>query len=156
MNIKVVSLCLKLFGLALLLSCSIAQIHYGVRYYNRNDVLCTIQPKIPLYLVVAGAMGISFIAVDWVTGCFAIKIGKCKYVNVILSLLFALLMIAWYGMGCYWIFHKFKSVQHTDPQLPTYCDATLYKSAYITSFVFAGIIVLGGVIRCVEIFGDDD
>jgi hypothetical protein len=135
----------------MLLGYSIAQLIFGLRY-NKKDNICLIEPKIPLYLLIGGAIGIPSSVIHLSTAFYALakKNKFCARFSTVSWWIGSIAMTVVYCIGSYWIFHNFTTVQYSNPQLSTYCDATLYKTAYTFTFIFDGFIVLAGFIRVVK------
>jgi len=142
-------------AIGLVMAIPIAMIVIGAKY--KND--CPVQDKIPIYLIVAGAVGV-----------FRNLISLCqrarksdnddeeeKKRNPVESLLDCFLF-AWFICGNVWIYHNYQPV-YDNTASPEYCHKTLYLFAFwITTATY---ILIGTMCFCVccvgicaAVFGD--
>ncbi|CAF1016353.1 unnamed protein product [Adineta ricciae] len=114
----------------------------------KND--CPMQPWIPRWLIIFGAMGLAGFSLIFIT--MSITFQRCskdtEVGNDIGSYMFCLLILfflAWLIAGSVWIFPANLEVQFNETNKKTYCHKTLYKFAFGLSLVQYSLI---GVLVC--------
>jgi hypothetical protein len=123
----------KRFHCQLLLPFSIAilSLIFGIHYFHN----CPIQPRISLFLVVQGAVGIQLIVIHILTIVYILRITKFKYLFIcivaVLVFSISLFLFAWFIAGNVWIFSVTKQVQFTDQtKLNSYCNSTFFHFSF--------------------------
>ena len=133
-------------------------LYSGAKY--KND--CPIEEKIPIYLIVAGAVGVFR---NLISLCQRAKKSdrdgeeEEKKRNPVESILDCFLF-AWFICGNVWIYHNYKEVTYNDSSSPSYCNETLYLFAFwITTATYILIGVMCCCVCCVgvcaAIFGNE-
>ncbi|CAF1015107.1 unnamed protein product [Adineta steineri] len=134
--------CITMCGLfvALLILCiPITELVIGIKYQHQ----CPIQPKIPIYLIVAGSLTLpmlvlsSAMSIDSITRDFRERrLGFSLILGLVfLAILISLVMFAWFITGSVWIYSITNRVQYTNPIDPNYCDKLLYRFAYVITII---------------------
>ncbi|XP_040264869.1 transmembrane protein 272-like [Bufo bufo] len=98
---------------------------------------CAIEPNIPIYLVVAGAVSL-LLVVLWPLMLCAPRVAYT--IDGVLGLF----TLAWFIAGSVWVFR----IYQTDPRD---CNDTLYKFAFgilIFKYAYAALFVAGYIIMC--------
>ena len=117
--------------------------HPGAKY--KND--CPIEDKIPIYLIVAGAVGVfrNLISLGQRAREGDNDDSEEKRRNPVGSLLDCFLF-AWFICGNVWIYRNYEP-KYDDLSSPDYCDKTLYLFAFwITTSTY---ILIGAMCCCV-------
>ena len=133
-------------------------INLGAEY--KND--CPIESKIPIYLIVAGSVGVFR---NLISLCQRAKKSdndegeEEKKQNPVTSILDCFLF-AWFICGNVWIYSNYKDVIHDNMDSQYYCDETLYAFAFwITTATYILIGVMCCCVCCVgvcaAIFSDE-
>lgn len=123
----------------------------GASYYGQ----CTIEPLIPIFMIIFGICGIlksietlvkHLIVCVKCCSCLARWRGhsRLKYLFIVwrvIDLIFNLLSFGWFIAGSYWIFHIYNDLQKSgfDREL---CHPVLYKFAFgmmISSYIIVGL-----------------
>jgi hypothetical protein len=119
------------FQLILPFSVAILSLIFGIPHLQN----CPIQPRIPVFLVVQGAIGLLIIVIHIVTIVYIMCITKFKYLFI--CIIFALIiflflfLFAWFIAGNVWVFSVTKRVQFSDrTNTNSYCNGTLYQAAF--------------------------
>ena len=117
-------------------------INLGAKY--KND--CPIEKKIPIYLIVAGAVGVFR---NLISLCQRAKKSENegeeeKKQNPVTSILDCFLF-AWFICGNVWIYSHYKDVDHNVMSSSNYCDETLYLFAF---WITTATYILIGVMCC--------
>eukprot|EP00116_Pleurobrachia_bachei_P010041 sb/3470303/ len=131
-----------------LLAIPVVQLYYGV---NKKDD-CTINSKIPLYLIVSGASGVAAIVMQVLSCMCSDDNGesKCALLTHIQSLL-NLFNFAWFICGNVWVYKVHGEVVYDDTASEFFCDKTAYLLAFwcITSaYIMLGAMCLLGILLC--------
>ncbi|CAF1250485.1 unnamed protein product [Adineta steineri] len=124
---------------------------------------CPIDPKIPKYLFVAGAVGIASAIISQIRTYLAAKSllptvnragpkpiiiaatatnSPLNSVITIISTILLLFMIVWFVFGCIWIFGVWNDVQYRPQNHPNFCQALVYRFAYILLIIPIVLIIL--------------
>jgi hypothetical protein len=119
------------FQLILLFSIAIVSFIFGILYLHN----CPIQPLIPVYLIVQGAVGLLILVIHLVAIVYILYITRFKYHFIgtvaILTAFLGLFLFAWFIAGNVWIFRVVNRVQFTDQtKTNSYCNGTLYHAAF--------------------------
>lgn len=119
---------------------------------------CKIQPNIPIYLIVAGALGTvqHFIAI-WTKYLPKESQGRLKDYRsccVAIDSLMHLFLTIWFVLGCIWVYGVYNDVEYRDTTRDEYCHQTLYLFVFwILNFSFMILAFLGvislGIIVCI-------
>ncbi|CAF1230507.1 unnamed protein product [Adineta ricciae] len=117
--------------LLLPLSIAIASFVVGILYINN----CPIQPYIPIYLLVQGAVGLYILIIHLTAIVYILYINRYKYQFIgtiaFLTAFLFLFQFAWFIAGNIWVFGAVQRVQFTNPANTTsYCNGTVYRSAF--------------------------
>lgn len=113
----------------------VAQIIIGAS----NQDSCTIQPKIPLWLIVSGASGVVYTFIKTLTSIVDFvkkrkdptKINKSGALLGCIGSLLGFFIFVWFILGNYWVYSVDSSVQYdtlVDPA--NYCDKLVYLFAF--------------------------
>ena len=123
----------KRFHCQLLLPFSIVilSLIFGILYFHN----CPIQPRIPLFLVVQGAVGVLLIAIHIFATISTLCVTKFKYfficIVAALALIIILFLFAWFIAGNVWVFSATKQVQFVDQtKSNSYCNRTLFHFSF--------------------------
>ncbi len=123
----------KRFHLQLLLPFSIAVVSFvfGIQYLHD----CPIQPRIPIYLLLQGAVGLLITVIHLLAIVYILYIIKFKYQFIstiaIFTAFLGLFLFAWFLAGNIWTFSVFKRVQFIDQtNTNSYCNGNLYHAAF--------------------------
>ena len=117
----------------------------GAKY--KDD--CPVENMIPIYLIVAGSIGLlsSF--------CACAVEYRADHVIKHLSRLVLLPLFAWFIAGNVWIYKNYEP-NYTDPKSPYFCHKTLYLFAFwvINSYyiLFGGVFVIVCVTYTISCF----
>jgi hypothetical protein len=119
------------FQLLLPFSISIVSLIFGIPHLHN----CPIQPHIPVYLIVQGAVGLLIFLIHLLAIVYILRITKLKYLFIgtiaILTAFIGLFLFAWFIAGNVWIFSVVNRVQFTDQtKTNSYCNFTLYHAAF--------------------------
>ena len=116
---------------------------------------CTIQPKIPMYLIVGGAAGISIAVIRFIGNIYvAIRYRKSQEVKdpQLLSgfiKILSILLFIWFIIGNYWVYSIFNKVQYDNIYYPfDYCDKLCYRFAFWVITASWVLIALGCFCIC--------
>ncbi|GFY40569.1 uncharacterized protein TNIN_428071 [Trichonephila inaurata madagascariensis] len=119
---------------------------------------CKIQPNIPLYLIVAGALGTlqHFIAL-WTKYLPKESQGRLKNYRsgcLVVDSLLNLFLTIWFVLGCIWVYGVYSEVEYRDTTRGEYCHQTVYLFAFwILNFSFMILAFLCvcslGIILCI-------
>ncbi|KAG8181406.1 hypothetical protein JTE90_023569 [Oedothorax gibbosus] len=114
---------------------------------------CTVQPYIPIYLVVAASLGIfvNVMFLSWKCCCVDSKVCEILYYGV--SGLISIFSIVWYILGCVWIYGV-QDVEFEDTFSENYCHKTLYYFAFWllnVTFILLGLCLILGLCLCCTI-----
>ncbi|CAF1330413.1 unnamed protein product [Didymodactylos carnosus] len=114
-----------LLGILLIIQISIFAI--GIQYQDQ----CSIEPKIPIYLIVCGsvnAIGVGLAVILNIIALCSKQIMGNLVTRLIASVVCLLnfFSLIWIIVGCVWTFSVQSTVQHDDAKLNTYCNRTLY------------------------------
>ncbi|GFR13294.1 uncharacterized protein TNCT_443041 [Trichonephila clavata] len=130
---------------------SLALLIMGSLY--KND--CKIQPNLPMYLIVAGALGTlqHFIAI-WTKYLPRESQGPCKNCCRVIDSLLHLFLTIWFVLGCIWVYGVYSEVEYRDTTRDEYCHQTVYLFAFwILNFSFMILAFLCvtslGIILCI-------
>lgn len=113
----------------------------SVGIIKRED--CPIQPKIPLYLMVAGAIGI----ISKLVPLINLKL-QWRIVDVLTSLIY-LFEYIWVILGSVWIYSLYKP--NFNPSAGLYCDETVYLMGFsllTLHWIFLGIFIVLALCCC--------
>lgn len=130
-------------AIGLVMAIPIAMIVIGAEY--KND--CPIERKIPIYLIVAGSVGVFR---NLISLCQRAKKSdndegeEEKKQNPVTSILDCFLF-AWFICGNVWIYSNYKDVIHDNMDSQYYCDETLYAFAF---WITTATYILIGVMCC--------
>ncbi len=123
--------------------------------------MCPVQPKVPVYLIVAGSLGV---AVSLFKAAYVILLmrrlnkqgsdfdasGKfmCGTVGfVAINTVISLIALGWFIAGCVWVFKVWKP--NYDPTSEDeYCDQGLYLFAFVSLIIQCITIGLGCIGSC--------
>ena len=106
----------------------------GIAYLGQ----CSIEPLIPIFLIVTGVCGIlksTETLVKQLIICCKYswsQNSKLKYVKItwrVAELLFNLVLFGWFIAGSYWVFHVYSQLLEMDFD-PALCNPILYKCAF--------------------------
>ncbi|UJR11364.1 hypothetical protein I4U23_015545 [Adineta vaga] len=135
-------------GALLSLIIPLLQLYIGWRYADE----CPINPKIPKYLFVAGAVGIVSAILNQIRTYLSAKSMKSSEepadrktgitaavgvnnpgvsVITIITCFLNIFLIVWFIFGCIWIFGAWSHVRYDYPDHPQFCSALVYRFAYI-------------------------
>ncbi|XP_062597315.1 transmembrane protein 272-like [Saccostrea cucullata] len=134
----------------------IASIVIGALYLDD----CPIQKYIPIYLVVAGAVGLCQNLFGMIQSICCkrspddeqeeqgagAKLGSC------INSLCGCFMFAWFIAGNVWVYSKYDVVQTTNSALTNYCHATPYYFAFWTitvAYIMVGVAILVSCCCCI-------
>lgn len=140
----------------ILLAIPISMLAIGVRYRRRHH--CSIEPRISLFLIVFGSVGIAYLVFSFILSWIIMFVNYIKskgtFAFVIILALFVLLMqlflIAWTIVGCVWTFRIYNKVQYTNQQCwNTYCNGILYFFTYVYLIVIIILWFIQLVIRII-------
>ncbi|CAF1012596.1 unnamed protein product [Adineta steineri] len=141
-----------IIGALLLLIIPLLQLWIGWRYADA----CPIEPRIPRYLFVAGAVGIFSAILNQLRTYLTAKsaqpsvditgrkasvtaaTGTNSPLNSIITTITCVLnifMIVWFIFGCIWIFSVWNDVEYYPRNHPEFCQALVYRFAYILLLV---------------------
>ncbi|XP_063694821.1 transmembrane protein 272 isoform X1 [Bolinopsis microptera] len=135
---------------AALMAFPIAQLVIGLQ----NQDQCTINNKIPLFLIVSGACGCAAAVLQIMdqmccsdTDSSGERRSKCPCLGFILHLL-NLFCFAWFICGNVWVYKIHKTVDYDDPASEEYCGKLVYLFAFWS--ITAVYVALGAtcVIGC--------
>lgn len=103
----------------------------GILYLHN----CPIEPYIPIYLIVQGAVGLLILVIHVLAFVHILYITKFKYQCIgTVAIFMAFIMIflfAWFIAGNFWIFSVVNRVQLTDQtKTNSYCNKNLYQAAF--------------------------
>ncbi|CAF0897128.1 unnamed protein product [Brachionus calyciflorus] len=127
----------------------IAMIVMGSTNLNK----CTIEPKIPVWLIVSGSVSI-FMAILIILSVIA-QVTLKKVDTVIVSIISLIVGIvgmfqfAWFITGNVWVYSKNGLVDYNDTQSASYCDQSLYLFTFWTinvAYIFMGIAILASIL----------
>jgi hypothetical protein len=125
---------------------------------------CSINWRIPQYLIVAGAVGIVAITLQIVQNLLALYLAKkmsdtdiqpsgllgfcaatCGVCSICTTVgILSLFLFSWGIAGCVWIFGAYNQVQYLAPKKKaTYCDETLYRAAFWLVIIAMAYYVYG-------------
>lgn len=124
------------FNLPILISCA------GAKYKDQ----CPVEDKIPIYLIVAGAVGVfrNLISLGQRAKQSDQEEGEEKKKRPLESILDCFLFV-WFICGNVWIYQNYKHVDYEDPSDSHYCHKTLYLFAF---WVTTSTYILVGVMCC--------
>ncbi|RNA22257.1 hypothetical protein BpHYR1_014704 [Brachionus plicatilis] len=112
---------------------------------------CPIEPKIPIWLIVAGSVSIVLALISFIT--LAVPSLKVKLVlTVVFGILGGLLgmfQFAWFITGNVWVYSKHRTVVYDDPDSGLYCDKTLFLFTFWTitaSYIMMGVSFIISII----------
>ena len=126
-----------------------------------NQDSCTIQPKIPLWLIVNGGCGIALAVLKTVTSIadFIKKrknpTGSHKSQALLgcINMLLGIFTLVWFILGNYWVYSVDSEVQYNEMVNPgTYCDKLVYLFAFWSITVSWIMIGLSCVCCCGVLF----
>ncbi|UJR18074.1 hypothetical protein I4U23_004974 [Adineta vaga] len=113
---------------------------------------CPIQPKIPMYMIVFGAVGFALCVViisvilSRVFCCYKSRdTARCEGTTLWTcsgAIPLLLLFFAWFIVGCVWVFNVRGQVQFDNPDQPDYCHKSLYNFAYCLLIAQYNVIFL--------------
>jgi len=133
----------------LLIILSIIQLRFSIVY--KND--CTIDDRIILYLFVFGIIQIIYSFNGILLIIFSFLYDKYRYITFSLLICFIIqqmvfiFLIIWFIIGNYLVFRVKNIVQHTNSyDTHTYCDDTLYRTAFWTIIIYYIFIILFSII----------
>ena len=155
----------QLVALLLYLGVPVSQLVIGSIYVGQ----CTVQPFIPIYMILTGIFGILYVLVglllfwqlrrqaslaSYADAQKSASIGKLfKPIFIFLFLI----NIGWFITGQVIVLQVKFRVELNYPTLPEYCHATLYKAAYVLLFVtylLVLIVVILIIIRRITVSSD--
>ncbi len=123
----------KRFHLQLLLPFSIAIVSFifGIRYLHD----CPIQPRIPIYLLVQGTIGLLIFVIHLLAIVYILCLTKFKYYFIAtiatVTAFLGLFLFAWFIAGNIWTFSVVKRVQFINQTKSySYCNGHLYHAAF--------------------------
>lgn len=119
------------FQLFFFFSFSIVSLIFGIIHVHN----CPIQSRIPVYLIVQGAVGLLIFIIHLFAFVYILWITKYKYFFIgfvaFLTAFLGLFLFIWFIVGNVWVFKVVNRVQFTDPMMTTsYCSRTLYHAAF--------------------------
>jgi hypothetical protein len=133
----------------LLLSISIIQLRFSVVY--KDD--CTIDKRILLYLFAIAIIQIIYSFNGILLIIFSLLYDKYQYMIRFLLICFLIqhiliiFLLIWFIIGNYLIFSIRNTVQYTNSyNTHTYCDYTLYQTAFWTIIMYYILIILFSII----------
>ena len=144
----------QLVALLLFLGVAVPQLVIGSIYVGQ----CTVQPFIPIYMILSGIFGILFVVLGlllfWQLRRQAALVSyadvqkSASKVRTLKSLFIVLFIavIGWFITGQVIVFEVKIRVELNYPTLPEYCQATLYKAAYVLLFVTHLLILITGIL----------
>jgi len=102
---------------------------------------CPVNKRIPHYLVVAGAVGLTLIGLtlaqiilricDVFKSDASASTIKCLVRSIpIVAFLLNIFILGWFIAGCVWVFGAWNKVQYKHPYRTNYCSSTLYRFAF--------------------------
>lgn len=117
--------------LVLIFSIAIVSLIFGILYYDQ----CSIESRIPLFLVVQGVAGISLLAVHLFATIWILFIIIFKYQVIALvagsAMVILMFWFVWFIVGNVWVFSVATRVQFTDPTTTnSYCHRSVYRAAF--------------------------
>ncbi len=99
--------------------------------------MCPIQPKVPVYLIVAGSLGVAISLFQAAYFILAMRdldtdsTDKCfVYIHIILTLV----SFGWFIAGCVWVFKVWKP-DYDPTSGAEYCDEGLYLFAFVSLII---------------------
>lgn len=118
----------------------IAAIGFGVKYLSE----CSVQPFIPIYLVVLGASSLLSLTLTyssriWDDGCVGVLI-------IVFMTLLHLFSFAWFIAGTVWVYQIYPP--NYIPEGTLYCNKTAYLFAFVITTLVWAISVLMFVCGC--------
>jgi hypothetical protein len=129
----------------LLITLSIIQLRFSVVYKDH----CTIDSRIIRHLLVIGIIQILYSFNGIVLVIFCLLYGKyqCFYILILIDFviqqILVVFLIVWFIIGNYLVFHIKNVVQYTNSySTSTYCDYTLYQTAFWTNIIYYILLVL--------------
>jgi succinate dehydrogenase hydrophobic anchor subunit len=117
--------------------CLVLQLIIGLKYEDK----CPVNKRIPHYLVVAGAVGLTLsglsLAQIMLRICDVFKSDASASITKrlvrgisIVVFLLNIFIFAWFIAGCVWVFGAWNKVQYKRPNRTNYCSSTLYRFAF--------------------------
>jgi hypothetical protein len=99
---------------------------------STNMAHCPIQTKIPIFLIVSGA--VSLVSILLCVGIISIKLADILYIFGIclfyIQVVLHIFWLIWVILGIKWMANATESVQYTNASLPTYCDKNTFTSLF--------------------------
>ncbi|CAF1381076.1 unnamed protein product [Rotaria sp. Silwood1] len=153
----------SIFGLIIfliMLGIPISMLVIGIRY--RNQYYCPIEPRISLFLIVAGSVSIGLIILIILLSLLTIFISyKNSKMTMIIFLILSFFIfigeifsIIWLIIGSIWTFHIRTRVEHRINypfNMRLYCHKTLYQFTFIYLIIIYILIGLQCCFHCCSI-----
>jgi hypothetical protein len=100
---------------------------------------CPIEPRVPIYLVVSGAINLASVLFTIVASFLHIKekddnIIGFFYVtfSAVIIMIFQLFNFIWLILGTVWLFSVFNEVQYANMNEQTYCQRNIYQYTLVS------------------------
>jgi hypothetical protein len=104
-----------------------------------NVSACPIEPRVPIYLVVSGAINLASVLFTIVASFLHIKekddnIIGFFYVtfSAVIIMIFQLFNFIWLILGTVWLFSVFNEVQYANMNEQTYCQRNIYQYTLVS------------------------
>ncbi|CAF0897145.1 unnamed protein product [Brachionus calyciflorus] len=121
----------------------IAMIAVGATNLNK----CTIEPKIPVWLIVSGSVSIfmAFLMAISLISQAVLKRAAIVGIFSCITCVVSLFQLAWFITGNVWVYSKNGSVIYDIETSPNYCDKTLYLFSFWTitvAYIMMGLSII--------------